>query len=510
MSNRRDMLKKLGITNLANADGETRGFLRGLITEFIKNFKKFRSPEAQEYFYNLIAAIMLEHHKAYESFDIQVPGRLKSPKSIFDKVLDYLSRQDKSVYDYNDYNEYQGKLRDYMSDLFAITIVACNRPATFYSKDPEIQELIEEKKRNHILLGEMQKFKLSVVKDEFSGSKQKEYNYFCTKKQYYINSIMILERLKTMIDPRATKLLAYYNRLLDEVKKNVPERFFYVCDNKIKELNEVENLNTTEKLEDAYKKIYEAIDEANLSEEEDKELKKKITPKDTKSVDFLELEKDFNARIHDKLDLAVLTKQICSIFDKSELLKKFGVELEKDTRKKKRTASGYVSNLYYLKTSFGKIEIQLQSQHENNEGNYGHTAHGNMVGKLIERFDIPNLSNKNAVKKFRTCVAFVSPKKFFAQFDNTEPDRVLIQTFGDYQNYKSISSQVKKGSDEDKENIKYFNELYPKKDKLFPNDAVQEEIKSFIEYDIEQYLEGDKFKQAMKLAKAEKDLEEER
>ena len=97
MSNRRDMLKKLGITNLANADGETRGFLRGLITEFIKNFKKFRSLEAQEYFYNLIAAIMLEHHKAYESFDIQVPGRLKSPKRIFDKVLDYLSKDEDDV-----------------------------------------------------------------------------------------------------------------------------------------------------------------------------------------------------------------------------------------------------------------------------------------------------------------------------------------------------------------------------------------------------------------------------
>ena len=196
--------EKLGI-DLSKADGETRGFLRGLVVENAKNLKKFNDKDTKTYFHNLIAAIMLEYHKAYESFDIKVPYRIKSPKSIFDKVLEYLSRNDKSVYDYNSQNEYQGKLREDIPDLFALTIVSCNRPATFYSNDPEIQELIEEKKRNHILLGELQKFKMSIIKEEFPGTSDEDYNYFCTKKQYYVNCIMVLERLKTLIDPKATK-----------------------------------------------------------------------------------------------------------------------------------------------------------------------------------------------------------------------------------------------------------------------------------------------------------------
>ena len=136
--------EKLGI-DLSKADGETRGFLRGLVVENAKNLKKFNDKDTKTYFHNLIAAIMLEYHKAYESFDIKVPYRIKSPKSIFDKVLEYLSRNDKSVYDYNSQNEYQGKLREDIPDLFALTIVSCNRPATFYSNDSGINRREKEK-----------------------------------------------------------------------------------------------------------------------------------------------------------------------------------------------------------------------------------------------------------------------------------------------------------------------------------------------------------------------------
>lgn len=497
------ILEKIGI-DLSKADGETRGFLRGLITENAKNLKKFNDEDTKTYFHNLIATIMLEYHKAYETFDIKVPYRIKSPKSIFDKVLEYLSRNDKSVYDYNDANEYQGKLREDIPDLFALTIVSCNRPATFYSNDPEIQELIEEKKRNHILLGELQKFKVSIIKEEFPGTNAEDYNYFCTKKQYYINCIMVLERLKTLIDPKATKLFEYYNNLLNNIKNNVPERFFYICDNMIKELNEVENIDNKEKLEEAYQKIYAAIDKANLSEEENRELMKTISKKDTDDVDFLKLISDFNARIHDKLDLAMLTKQVCSVFDNSPVLKKFGVRLQKDTSKRKRTESGYVSNLYYIDTPFGKIEMQLQTQHENNEGNYGYSAHSEISdNKDIERFPIPDLNNKRALHDFRTSVELVSPQKFLAQFDNGEPNRIITQVFGKFQNYKSVASQVKRGSNADKEAKEYFGRLYKIRNKIFHNEDAQEKIESFIEYDIEEYLESDKFKQISEAQKSE-------
>lgn len=497
---KKNIFEKLGI-DISKADKETRGFFRGFITEYAKNVKKFNTEEVQEYFHMFIAATMLEYHKLYENFDLEVPYRIKSPKSVLDKVLEYLSRQEKSVYDYNEYNEYQGKLREDLTDMFAITMVGYNRPPTFYSNDPEIQELIEEKKRNHALLGEMQKFKLSVKKGEFSGTDTDAYNYYCTKKQYYINCIMIIERLKTMVDPKATKLLARYNKMLDVIKNNVPEKFFYICDNKIQELNEVENLDTEEKLQKAYKEIYDLIDDCDFSEEDNKHLMQKITQEDTKEVNFLKLEEDFTSRIYDKIDLAILTKQIYSVFDKSDLLKKFGVTLNKESAKRKRTESGYVANFVYLETPFGKVEMQIQSKHENNEGNYGYSAHSSMDGKGLQEFDIPELDDEEGLKEFRTCVAFISPQKFFARFDNSEPNRIMTQIFGQFQNYKSVMSQVRKGSKDESRLKKYFAKLYAKRRKYFPNDDKREKIESFIEYDIEEYLNSPEFKKIIGIQK---------
>lgn len=313
--------------------------------------------------------------------------------------------------------------------------------------------------------------------------------------------MMILERLKTMVDPKATKLLSNYNKMLDSVKNNVPDKFFYICDNKIKELNEVENLDTKEKLEKAYKEIFELVDNANLSEDEQKQLMQNINKKDTEDVNFLRLEEDFTSRIYDKIDLAILTKQIYSVFDNSELLKRFGVKLNKDSAKRKRTENGYVSNFAYLETPFGKIEMQIQSKHENNEGNYGYSAHCDMDGKGLKEFDIPELNDKKGLEEFRKYVAFISPKKFFARFDNSEPNRIMTQIFGQFQNYKSIISQVKKGSNDESRLKKYFGKLYAKRKEYFPEDYKQEKIESFIEYDIEEYLNSSKFKKLMQIQK---------
>ena len=127
----KDILKRLGI-DFSNASKETLGFMRGLITEYQKNVKKFNEKTTQKYFNNFIAALMLEYHKAYENFDIRVPYRIKSAKSAFDKILEHLSRDDKSVSEKNALDEPKRKLKEDLTDMFAITIVACNRPPTFY------------------------------------------------------------------------------------------------------------------------------------------------------------------------------------------------------------------------------------------------------------------------------------------------------------------------------------------------------------------------------------------
>ena len=57
-------------------------------------------------------------------------------------------------------------------------IIACNRPPTFYSNDPEIQELIEEKNEKSSYFRRNAEFKSKLIKDDFSNPKV--YNYSCT------------------------------------------------------------------------------------------------------------------------------------------------------------------------------------------------------------------------------------------------------------------------------------------------------------------------------------------
>ena len=493
----KDILKKLGI-DFSDAPKETLGFMRGLITEYQKNVKKFNEKSTQNYFNNFIAALMLEYHKAYENFDIRLPYRIKSAKSAFDKILEYLSRDDKSVSERNGLDEPQRKLKEDLTDMFAITIVACNRPPTFYSKDPEINDLIEEKKRNHALLGAMQKYKLKITNHEFPGLEENSYNFDSetTKEEYYLNSILLLNRIKTLIDLKSTKLLKRYDDMMDRIKERVPEKFFMIVDSMAKDPKIAKRLTSTDQIKMAYELTQNVI--ANDLKEEDLiALKNPIDRSDVETVDFLEILEDFSARIQDKLDLAILNKQIYSVFENSEVLKRFGVSICKGSEKQKRTEAGYVSDFMYLQTPFGKVEMQLQTQHEHKEGNYGYAAHNAMQGKGFKEFEIPHRSDREKIAEFRTCVEFVSPKKFLAQFDNAEPDRIVTQVFGKYQNYKSIMTQVKKGSEEDLRLKEYFKRIYTRRNELFTGEAKQEMIESFIPFDIDIYLDSKEFKKIM-------------
>ena len=128
--------------------------LKNLLDKKYEEYAKiYENKNVQDYFHYVIAAIMLSQHQRYEDFTVEIPYRFKAPKSIKDKLEDYASRTSIS-YDTNT-NEPKIDLKN-INDIFAMKIIACNRPPTFYSNDPEIQELIEEKKKNHRILGEMQ------------------------------------------------------------------------------------------------------------------------------------------------------------------------------------------------------------------------------------------------------------------------------------------------------------------------------------------------------------------
>lgn len=497
----RAIFKKMGFdldeikTDSSERGKTTRGFLKGLIHEYTKNMGKFEDPKTRTYLNNFIAAFMLEFHQAFENYTIKVPYRIKSPKSTFDKILEYLTRKDKSTYHLNAEGEMEGRLNEEIKDMFAITVVATNRPPLFaYSKDPEIKKLIAEQKRNYALLEEMQNFQNEITDDIFSGKRKKTYNYNCTREEYYLNCMILINRIKTLIHPNATELLKKYDDMLEEIKKHVPKEFYRVANSAAQDQEISEALKTTEHIDLASKLTRRFIDTSKISDEEMKFLEEKFSASDVKVVDFGSILDDFTARIHDKLDLAVLTKQVHSIFANSRILKKFGVKISEDSLKQKRSENGYVSNFIYLDTPFGRVEMQLQSDHENREGNYGYSAHFDMDGKGFKEFPIPKEGNEEGLDRFRRCVEFVSPQKYSAQYDTSEQDRILIQVLGKYQNYKNILSQIQKGTIKDLRVKKYFEKLYFNKNAIFEGEAEQEQIECFTYFDINRYLRTQDFK----------------
>lgn len=421
--------------------------------EYEKYNKIYGNKNVQDYFHYVIASIMLSQHKRYEDFTVEIPYRFKAPKSIKDKIQDYASRT--SIKLNPETNEPSIDIKN-INDIFAMKIIACNRPPTFYSSDPEIQKLIEEKKQNHRILGEMQEFKSKLIKEDFSSPKI--YNYSCTKVEYYEKCKQLLTQIKTLISPNAEMLLNYYDKQITDIDN---------CLAFMKAANDENKL----------------IDEKDIS---------------NNKMNFFKALDDFTSRVHDKLDLAVLTKQVNSLFSNNELFEKLNISLSSEPMKIKRTKDGFVSNFLYIDTLFGTIECQLQSQHEYQEGNYGYAAHTNLKGKAITPLRIPEPKDKEKINEFVKKIKEIAPKSFLSRIDSNERDRVVTQQFSDYQNYKNLVSQVTKGDPCEKYILNYFSKLYALKDKIFKS---QESSLGITEYDINEYLSSQTFEKVLKTSK---------
>lgn len=411
---------------------------------------KYNNKISQNYFHNIVATIMLEQHKKYGT-DIHIPYRFKSPKSLLDKTIDYIGRNDEqNNIQYNpSNNEWKVNLKT-IKDMFAMKIVAYTRKPIFSSSDPELSKLIEEKKQNYEFLSKMQEFSYTkIIKGEYE--KEREYIYKSTKLEYYKNCKEILEKIKTLLPIKATKLIAHYNELLDTNNKII------------------------------------ALLEANGIEQE------LITKRDIDILNFCDILEDFSERIHDKIDLKILTKQITSVFENSELLKELGVKIVGYTEK--RTQNGYVANFLEIETLIGNIECQLQSKHEYEDGNYGFAAHTKLDSKYINPYKLPDINNKNEIQQFRDNVEFISPIGFLAEMDTLDKNRVVIQTTSKYQNYKNVISQIAKDSDFQEYMLIYFSKLYPNRNKLFKESSSD---MGFMRFDIEEYINSEEFMQLKK------------
>ena len=441
----KDSLKcNVNIQELLNSKfGKTDNDKKELFYNEMKKYnQKFSLPEAQNFFHNLVATIMLEYNKYFESYNIECSYRFKSPKSLADKIVDYILRPEKHI------NQEKG-LSDIkeITDIFAMDLILTDRPSSFHSKDAQINELIREKVENQEFVSEMQEFKNRLIEDEFSITPT--YTYDVTKKDYYNKCLEVIDKLISIVPPEATDLIGKY-----QIQK--------------------------EKITESLNFFTETMPEDTLVDETD-------YPSDgSDGIDFIKLLDNFSARIYDKVDLAILTKQAQSIFENSELIKKLGISIE--DYKEKRASSGYTSNFIYLNTPLGVVECQLQSKNQFRDGNIGDSAHTKMSGKTIKGFKIPNPENPEEIKKFKSSVAYVAPKFFVARIDDVEAGKVLIQSYTDYKSYRKVLGQVQKGSIQEKTLLSYFDKLYSLRDTIFDSHGGTQEL---IRYDIMKYLRSD-------------------
>ena len=402
------------------------------LDKFQKDIEKYMysSPEKRKYFHMMISAIMLEYHKNFHGYKAEINYRFKSKKSIIDKEKNRLNSADLTI---DKKNRISLQAKD-ITDAFAMKVISITSPSTYHVNDPEINKLVEEKNHNQKILAKMQEFKNKLTENDFTMNQN--YIYEVEKKEYYNKCIELIDAITSMISPEATILKEKYAKQRDNFEK------------------------TIEYLDQIYNE-HEIVDEADYPLEYN---------------DFFYLLDDFSSRIYDKLDLALLTKQLESMFKQSEVLKEMGVSIH--NTKCKRASSGYVSNFIYLSTPFGIIELQAQTEHEFAEGNHGYSAHSsNMKGKELKPLRIPSLENINEVKKFQQNVKFISPRAYVARMDDVEENKVVINAYSAYKNYRNIIGQVDKTNQSHYLN-KYFDTLYEAKETLFENNASVHEITS--------------------------------
>ncbi len=416
--------------------------------EYAKYERLYKDKDLQEYFHYLVSTILMEHHKQYGEFTVESPYRFKAPESIKAKLNEYFS----SITKTNEKNAPNTFSMKQIKDAFAMKLILYSRPPVSYSNDPELTELISEKSQNLELLKEMQEFKSKLIEDEYV--KPIKYKYETTKLEYYQHCKALLERILSLVHPNATNLREYYQKQIADIDN---------CINF----------------------IVAARDEESLVDDDDLKNKK---------MNFFTILDDFTSRIYDKLDLAILTKQVNSLFLDNPRFEKLGISLSPDS-KEMRTENGFVANFIYINTPFGKIECQLQSKHEYEEGNYGHSAHNKLKGKAIQPLEIPDPSDKVKIRGFIQRIREIAPKSFLSRMDSTEKDRVVTQQFSDYQNYKNLTSQIAKGDPCEKFLLNYFGRLYAIQNKIF---KTKEHSMGFVESDIDDYINSDKLSQLKK------------
>ena len=491
-----DKLYKLGINpeTLKIDDPEIRMYFWSCIEEFVRIVDLFYSPEAQEYFNNLIAAFMIDYNNINPNDMIKIYFRIKSLKSISDKIFEFFSRDEelgngkkaKSGYVENSDNPKKPILLQDITDVFAMTIVYETGEEEYDVDNEEMQMLVSQKEDDDERIKLLKKFKSKCGRGT-------QHNYAVSRADYYLNCIYTILRIKERIDERATMLIKSYDQKLEAIKREVPEAFY----------NAVVNVVGEDNFRLDYMSLITKPEKLDISQEEQSRLEENYSEHDVDVVDFFVEYNAFYKRIPTQLDLCMLRNKAFSIFEESELLERLGISFSRDSLVKKRTPNGYVADFIILKTPFGNIEVQLQSEEEFKQGNYGYSAHSNIPGKKLELMPIPDSDDSKGKKEYREWAKWVTPYKGNAVPDNEGSSfGISIITDGRCISLQSTISQEKKGTPDAKHVKEYCKEMDRKRCDLWEGDSRQRRIVYDLE-SIREYIKTQKWKSFLNQKKQE-------
>ena len=91
----KDNLKNLEEVCLVTvlADEKEHKFLNDTLNSYNE---KFNSQTAQEYLHNLVASILIEHHKLFPNYKLEAHYRFKSQMSLANKIISYMKNKYKN------------------------------------------------------------------------------------------------------------------------------------------------------------------------------------------------------------------------------------------------------------------------------------------------------------------------------------------------------------------------------------------------------------------------------
>ena len=398
----------------------------------LEKYGKFhKNSYVRDYFNHVVAAIMISQYEDYEQSGINIPYRYKAHKSTRDKVDKHLR---KAKIHYTEDGKIVVDNVGPLLDIFAMEIVSRRRPTITTSNNPEIQQLLDEQRANQEDLERFQAFKRKILIDDLKPAKSSNLRFDCTQVEYYEMCRDILMKLEEIVHPNATVLKEHYKEQLAIAQQRLS--------------------------------FLESSPESRVTLEDFQD----------KSVNFFSLLSEFESRFYNKTELAVLTKQITSLFEDNSMLEKLEVHLSDIPIEEKRTKNGFESNFIYLDTPVGRVECQLQTESQYRFGNFGFAAHTKLSGKNLDTVRIPTeLKSKmkekvQEVKDFIAKIRDISPDTYLARMDDNERGRVMTIEFGDYQNYKKVISQVADGDPSERFLYNYFSKLYALRDVLFDNE----------------------------------------